>query len=122
MAWEDAIAHEETRRFLCLLSGCGNEEGGAEEVSRRLSLCVCVCGVAQAERCSATSEKLWEWAKQQTGSQVDGRTYAELTRIVAWDGEAEAAEELLGEMWGRGLHVDSLTLFMGLAAFAKAGR
>lgn len=80
----------------------------------------------QTQRSGSRGGKFLEWAKQQPGtfgqSFADSRTYSELTRILAWDGEVECAEEVVREMWFRDLSVDNDTVFAVMAAYAKAGR
>lgn len=78
--------------------------------------------ILQAQRFSERAEQIFKWAKQQPGYVADARTYSELTRIMAWGGEADVAKELLTEMWFRDLVVDPVTLFAVLAAYAKSNR
>eukprot|EP00850_Spirogloea_muscicola_P000380 SM000001S04782 [mRNA] locus=s1:2182424:2183991:- [translate_table: standard] len=78
--------------------------------------------ILQARREPAVATKVAQWQKQQNWGMPDGRTYAELVRILAWAGEVEHAQELLDEVHAAGADVDSDTQFLLQAAYVKAGR
>eukprot|EP00850_Spirogloea_muscicola_P008352 SM000044S15999 [mRNA] locus=s44:394936:396458:- [translate_table: standard] len=78
--------------------------------------------ILQASREPAVATKVAQWQKQQDWGMPDGRTYAELVRILAWAGEVEHAQELLDEVRAAGADIDSDTQFLLQAAYVKAGR
>eukprot|EP00850_Spirogloea_muscicola_P012932 SM000085S23282 [mRNA] locus=s85:385948:387502:+ [translate_table: standard] len=78
--------------------------------------------ILQASREPAVATKVAQWQKQQNWGMPDGRTYAELVRILAWAGEVEHAQELLDEVRAAGADIDSDTQFLLQAAYVKAGR
>ncbi|GBG80960.1 hypothetical protein CBR_g31517 [Chara braunii] len=63
---------------------------------------------------------VFEWAKQQEWYVPDGRTYAELIRIMVWGGHMDLAEELVKEMEMLG-YVDEDTLMVMLGAYIREG-